>query len=130
MEKHNSPDACPSRTMVVGEEYLDMVGDWQISNIQENDVHEDFKALTEIAIDKAYIVEKADGSLMAFNATVSVAQDGSLDIIPAEDLVTSVHVNLLASPSRNVRVSFAAGDVTDHAARGMTWIAAADAANY
>lgn len=126
MEGHNNPDDFPSRTMVVGEQYLDMVGDWQIANIQENDVHEHFKALAEIAIDKAYVVETADGEWMSFNARIAETAEGTLLVTPAEDLVSSVHINLLKSNDRVVRVAFANGEVSNRVAKGMSWINPAD----
>ncbi|MRI64371.1 hypothetical protein EDM00_10290 [Ornithobacterium rhinotracheale] len=53
-----------NKIYIAGEQYIDMVGDWFGGNSNDNDVHEHFKCLAEIALDKCYVYydgEKAFG---------------------------------------------------------------------
>ena len=59
----------------------------------DNDVHEVFKALGEVALTKAYVFQKDDGAYEAYNCTVEET-DGGLVITPAEDVVSNVSVQV------------------------------------
>ena len=103
---------------VLGETYVDMISGWWKSpkdapvgdyltmplitekgilpsdnrgGCCDNDVHEHFKALSEIALDKAYVIvcgEKAEG----WNADV-MWEDGKLLVRPREQVIKYLHVN-------------------------------------
>jgi hypothetical protein len=68
----------------------------------DNDVHEIFKAIGEVALCYAYVYEK-EGILNAYNA-VFMVEEGVLCVTPNEKLVSAVHVRL-AHPC-TVRVNF------------------------
>ena len=108
-----------------GETYVDMISGWyrapentnvfgylgdypEFSTDQggccDNDVHECFKALAEVALPYGYVWEE-DGALHALNGTVA-REDGEIVFTPAEAVVKAVHFNLAASSP--VRVRFAA----------------------
>ena len=95
----------------IGEEYVPMISYWWKApentlvtgytamgggqgSCCDNDVHEVFKAMGEVALPKAYVVEKEDGTLEAYNAKAEIV-DGKLVITPEEDVVSNVSVQLL-----------------------------------
>lgn len=96
-----------------GETYADMISSWyrapENTNVFgylggypefetdqggccDNDVHECFKALAEVALPYGYVWEE-DGALHAMNGTVR-EEDGTVVFTPAESVVRAVHVNL------------------------------------
>ncbi len=105
---------------VIGEEYVPMISYWWKApkntyvtgytamgggqgSCCDNDVHEVFKAMGEVALTKAYVVEKEDGSFEAYNAKVTM--DGeTVNITPEEDVVSNVSVQLLSD--KKVAVNF------------------------
>lgn len=107
---------------VLGEEYVPMISSWwtapphtPVSGYTamggtvtqgaacDNDVHEVFKAMGEVALTKAYVLEAEPGRFECFNA--SVAFDGALlTVTPAEALVSQVSIQLLRA--RSVTVAF------------------------
>lgn len=91
----------PKDTWVPG--YTAMGGSVTQGACCDNDVHEVFKALGEVALTKAYVFEKEDGTFEAFNCSV-LENDGKLVITPAEDVVSNVSVQLRSE--RTVDVSF------------------------
>lgn len=117
-EGHHHTSRYPSRHFVLGEQYLDMISDWHEVNLQDNDVHEHFKCLEEVALSKAYVIEREGGELIAWNCTVKKRENG-ITIEPYESIVSSVHVNLQVATT--VEVSFADKRVEDVCKMG--WIA-------
>jgi len=102
-----------------GEDYVDMVSDWFFPNANDNDVHEHFKCLEEVALGKCYVAEKPDGTWLAYNC--SVTQNGNtLTVTPSEAIVEKLHLNLTSAYTVNVK--FAKNPMTKKAAKGMTWI--------
>ena len=104
----------------IGEEYVPMISYWWKApkntyvtgytamgggqgSCCDNDVHEVFKAMGEVALTKAYVVEKEDGSFESYNAEASL-QDGTLVITPEEDVVSNVSVQLQSE--KKVAVNF------------------------
>lgn len=85
----------------------------------DNDVHEIFKCLEEVALTSAYLVERADGELMTWNCTVERRPEG-LVVVPAERVVNRIHLNL-RRPQRIV-ARFADGPVEIASAGGLHWI--------
>ncbi len=111
---------------VFGETYIDMISGWYRSDDTQpvfgylgeypgfetdrggccdNDVHECFKALAEVALPYAYLYEE-HGTLHAINGTFTETED-EIMFTPAESVVEAIHVNL--SEERNVSVQFASG---------------------
>jgi hypothetical protein len=80
--------------VTVGEQYVPMIADWFYANSSDNDVHEHFKCLEEVALAAAYVVERPDGTLKGYNCTVSRSDDRVVRIKPLEGIVNRVHVNL------------------------------------
>ena len=77
----------------VGEQYVNMISDWQTVNTQDNDVHELFKFMCESMLTNAFVIERADGSVKGYNCSV-VKKKNSLDIIVDENQMTNIHCNL------------------------------------
>jgi len=123
---------------VIGEQYLPMISDWyrakpntfvngylamdggqQSGGSCDNDVHEIFKCLGEIALTSAYVVENTDGSLETWNCTAKRSLSDSIDVTPAEIVVSRVHFNLKKPVT--VRVGFSTGTVKGKLSTGLTW---------
>lgn len=108
-----------------GETYLDMISGWYRApegkgvygylaasqdfetdegGCCDNDVHECFKAVAEVALPYGYVYE-SDGGLCAMNGTVC-EKDGVLEFTPREGVIHAVHLNL--SAQKKVRARFGA----------------------
>lgn len=87
------PDLLPTQQWVVGEQYIPMVSHWQGINTQDNDVHEVFKCMAETVLTQAFIVEREDGEVEAFNCKVE-RQGNTLNVTPLEPQVRRLHCNL------------------------------------
>ena len=59
----------------------------------DNDVHEIFKCLDEVAVTAAYVIEMQDGGIESWNCRVQKS-GGTLVVTPDEPCVTRVHLNL------------------------------------
>lgn len=90
---HRHPSQGPRRTVVLGEQYVEMVSNWQFHQAGDNDVHEHFKCLEEIALTAVYVVERASGELVVYNGRL-IERDGVPTIEPAEAVVCRAHLNL------------------------------------
>ena len=126
----------------LGEEYVPMISGWwtaprhtQVSGYTamggavtqgaccDNDVHEVFKAMGELVLTKAYVLETEAGRFRCCNAGCRV-QGAALSVFPAEPVVTSVSVLVLQE--RAVTVHFAGAPVTQAVAPGSPcWLSAA-----
>lgn len=83
-----------TRKFVIGEQYVNMVSDWQGVNTQDNDVHEVFKFIGEAFLTNAFVGERPDGSLYAYNCKVTrVGKDG-LKVTAPERQIVNLHCNL------------------------------------
>lgn len=87
------PELYVTRSFVIGEQYVNMISDWQTVNTQDNDVHEVFKFIGEALLTNAFIIEHPDGSVTGYNCTVSRHGD-TLRVTPAEKQITRLHCNL------------------------------------
>jgi hypothetical protein len=121
--------------VVTCEDYIETTGDWWApSNKGTNFLdrcewgwtgdgipYEIFKAMEEMAVDQAFVIERVDGSFVGYNCVVRL--DGTMmDVVPAEAVVKRVHVNL--TTPRQVRVRFASRMETTRCKAGMQWLAA------
>lgn len=87
------PALYDTREFIIGEQYVNMISDWQTVNTQDNDVHEVFKCIGEIALTNAFVVERADGSVVGYNCTVERKGD-KLTVIAGEKQITNLHCNV------------------------------------
>lgn len=87
------PKLYDTRKFVIGEQYVNMISDWQTVNTQDNDVHEVFKCIGEVALNNAFVLERADGTVIGYNCDVK--QDkGRLTVKSDEKQITHLHCNL------------------------------------
>lgn len=115
---HYHVDKYDAKTYTIGEQYIDMVSDWFFANANDNDVHEHFKCLEEIALGKAYVVELPSGELVGYNCTVNKTK-GGIVIEPSEPNVKKVHLNL-QSPA-DVLIQFDGADRKHKGNVGLQW---------
>ena len=118
-------------SQIVGEQYLPMISGWCLApygtrvsyysgndgGCNDNDVHEIFKALEEVALHSTYIVVNTDGSVETWNAT-AVPTNGTLLVTPSETIVSSVHVN--AAAATKVTINFN-GQLVTRLISGFGW---------
>lgn len=90
------PELYDTREFVIGEQYVNMVSDWQTVNTQDNDVHELFKCIGETMLTNAFVVERADGEVTGYNCQVT-RQGSRLTVKAAEKQITHLHCNLKKS---------------------------------
>ena len=81
-------------------------------------VHEVFKALEEVALTAAYVVEWEDGEIVGYNCRVEQDVD-ILNITPVEKIVSRVHLNLRKT---HVISCFFATETVDGSYSGLQWI--------
>ena len=99
------------RPGVISEQYVDMISGWwhsgdyvangysypdigRVDGIYkggccDNDVHEHFKCLEEVALCNAFVHELPDGTIVAYNCTVG--SDGEIEL--SEDLIDTVFIH-------------------------------------
>ena len=87
------PHLYDTRKFVIGEQYVNMISDWQPVNTQDNDVHELFKFMGESVLTNAFIIEREDGSVAGYNCQVK-RQGNHLDVTPFEKQMIHLHYNL------------------------------------
>ena len=90
------PELYATQKFILGEQYVNMISDWQTVNTQDNDVHELFKFMGEAMLTNAFIVEHTDGSVKGYNCKVSY--NGNRLIVSAnEKQMLNLHCNLKQS---------------------------------
>ena len=117
---------------VIGEQYVEMISHFWHPPVDkavfgygneggscDNDVHEVFKCLEEVALTSAYVVQRADGTLVGYNCRVE-ANDGQITVVPLEPVVRAVHTNL--KTKHDVTVQFADQPTVFKRATGMRWL--------
>ena len=87
------PELYDTREFVIGEQYVNMISDWQTVNTQDNDVHELFKCIGEAMLTNAFIVERANGEIIGYNCHVT-RQGNKLTVKADEKQITHLHCNL------------------------------------
>ena len=95
------PELYDTKEFIIGEQYVDMISDWQGVNTQDNDVHELFKFMGEAMLTNAFIVERPDGSIKAYNCKVQ-RNGKKLMVTPNEKQMVNLHCNL----QQDYQVSF------------------------
>ena len=86
------PDMYANRSFTIGEQYVDMISDWQTIVSSDNDVHEVFKFIAEAVLDKAYIVERPDGTFGCYNCTVE-RNGSSLIVSVPESQICELYIH-------------------------------------
>ena len=88
-----NPACYPNHEKVLGECYVPMVSDYQTVNVCDNDVHEAFKFIAEAVLTRAFILERPDGSIGAYNC--KVRRRGKTLIVKADEKqIKELSVNL------------------------------------
>lgn len=87
------PELYDTREFVIGEQYVNMISDWQTVNTQDNDVHELFKCIGETMLTNAFVVERPDGEVIGYNCRVT-RQGNKLTIKANEKQIVNLHCNL------------------------------------
>lgn len=126
---------------VVGEQYMEMISDWwrvkdgvvafgfadplrnRVDGIYhgaccDNDVHEHFKCLEEVVINRCFVHEEA-GEFICYNCKCDLDGD-TLIVKPQEDIVQEAVIYL--NKSRKLRVLFAENKCEKEALEGFTII--------
>lgn len=87
------PELYDTREFVIGEQYVNMISDWQTVNTQDNDVHELFKCIGETMLTNAFVVERPDGEVIGYNCRVTL-QGNKLTVKANEKQIVNLHCNL------------------------------------
>ena len=88
------PDMYTNCSFTIGEQYVNMISDWQTIVSSDNDVHEVFKFIAEAVLDKAYIIERPDGTFSCYNCKME-CNDKSLRVTASESQIRTLYINLL-----------------------------------
>ena len=107
----------PSDQYIIGEQYVDMVSDWFFAN--DNDVHEHFKCLEEVALGKAFVAEKESGEILTFNCKATI-QNNKITVVPDEDIIKRVHINFKSNFT--VKVQFASKTIIQKVNGQSKWL--------
>lgn len=87
------PECYPNRRIIVGGQYVPMIADWQTIVSSDNDVHECFKFIAEAVLCNAFVVERPDGTVAAYNCRGR--RDGdSLIVEASEPQIKTLYTNL------------------------------------
>lgn len=121
-----------STNEIIGEQYMPLISGWclapygtQVSSYSgndggcnDNDVHEIFKCLEEVALKSAYLVIYTNNTAEAWNCT-AVNSNGIWQVTPSEKIVNRIHVN--AAVASTVILNFGGAGVTTNI-NGMQWV--------
>lgn len=91
------PRLYDTRKFIIGEQYVNMVSDWQTVNTQDNDVHEVFKCIGETVLTNAFLVampENGKLKVKGYNCTTKVGRNGVYVVEPVEKQITHLHYNV------------------------------------
>lgn len=87
------PELYPNRNIIVGEQYVPMISDWQTVVSSDNDVHECFKFIAEAVLCNAFVIERSAGNIASYNC--SVRQHGDiLEVTADEPQMRTLYANL------------------------------------
>jgi hypothetical protein len=116
---HYHADLYPHEELIIGEQYVDMVSDWFFANANDNDVHEHFKCLEEIALNKAYVAENTNGDIIFYNC-IAEKKGNTLIIRPCEVMIEDIHFNL--KEHYIISVQMRDKVVKKKVEKGMSWL--------
>jgi len=85
----------------------------------DNDVHENFKCLEEVALTSAYVAEEEDGSIVAWNCTCKT-EGNNIHVYPSEDVVSSLHLNMKSKHSIKIYFADNTKELSEYV--GMKWV--------
>ena len=117
------------------EDYIKTIGDWYGRTIAGEGTldrvewawtgdgipFEIFKAMEEIAVGNAFVIERANGTMIGYNCRVSF-KGKTVEVTPAEPMIQRVHVNLKSVHA--VCINFATGKTMSSGKIGMQWLTA------
>jgi hypothetical protein len=106
VEDEHNPGKGVRRDSIIGRQYLPMISHWYRApentwvtgywgydgGCCDNDVHEIFKCMGEIALTSAYFHLRPDGTYIAWNCSAHFS-DGQWRVSPSEPCVTTVYSN-------------------------------------
>ncbi len=120
---------------VVGETYIPMISSWWCAPQHQavsgytamggaatqgaccdNDVHEAFKAIGELALTRCYVHQQSDGTFLCCNAHVARSAD-TLILVPLESVVTQAIV--CVTQECKVKVLFSGGEASAQIHQGI-----------
>lgn len=101
------PELYPNREIIVGEQYVPMIADWQTIVSSDNDVHECFKFIAEAVLCNAFLIERPDGTFGTYNCHL-VRRGKKLHVTVDEPQIKQLYVRLM----KPRKMEFD-GDVTD-----------------
>ena len=118
---------------IIGETYMPMISSWYNAppntwvtgywghdgGCCDNDVHEIFKCLEEVALTSAYVLERPNGEIAVWNCSAE-DKGGTLVVTPAERVVVRIHLNL--RKPRRLAAHFGEGQIEKGTYEGMNWI--------
>jgi hypothetical protein len=117
VEDTNNPGKGTRRDSIIGQEYLSMISDWYRApddtwvtgywgydgGCCDNDVHEIFKCMGEIALTSAYFHLRHDGTYIAWNCSAR-KQDERWHVTPSESCVQKIYTNTDISTGNHLTV--------------------------
>lgn len=109
------PELYDTREFIIGEQYVNMISDWQTVNTQDNDVHEVFKCIGETVLTNAFVLERADGSIVGYNCEIE-RKGNNICVNVSEKQIVNLHCNL----KHGFRISFN-GESKDIKSGFMGW---------
>ena len=94
---------------IIGEQYINMISNWYKAKSNtwvsgywkpdggccDNDVHEIFKCLEEVAIKNSCVVVFPNGSIKSYNCNAEI-KEGKLIISPYEKMIAAININNLS----------------------------------
>jgi hypothetical protein len=86
----------------------------------DNDVHEIFTAMEEVALTSAYVIERENGKIVSWNCKATINSDGAITILPNDDVVCRVHLNF--RNQHQVKIRFLNETVDQIQLPGMSWV--------
>jgi hypothetical protein len=86
----------------------------------DNDVHEIFTAMEEVALTSCYLIERASGELITYNCSAVKQADGSIIVQPNEAIISRLHVNIKGK--KTVKVAFDNTTETTYNVSDMQWV--------
>ena len=117
VEDENNPGKGIRRDSIIGRQYLPMISDWYRAPANkwvtgfwgydggccDNDVHEIFKCMGEIALTSACFHLRPDGTYIAWNCSARLSEE-KWYVSPSELCVTTIYSNTDIQTDKNIFV--------------------------